>query len=273
MGIPGSGKSRLTADLEGYERLNRDDRGGSLAALARELDRRLGAGAERLVLDNTYLTRASRNLVVETSARHGAGVRCVWLDTPLAQAQVNLVLRQLALFGRLPEPAELRVLAKSHPGLMAPTSQLRAVRELEPPTDDEGFVAVERLPFRRDSASRVPGAPRAPRLSDVTETPRVPGVFVASDAVPGFQVEDPSVPHLVFGWQVPDDVALPGAVVASCPHPGGPPTCWCRPPLPGLVLAFCHDQGVDPARSVLVGTTSRHRALATAVGARFIGPG
>jgi aryl-alcohol dehydrogenase-like predicted oxidoreductase len=261
MGIPGSGKSRLTADLEGYERLNRDDRGGSLAGLARELDRRLGEGAERLVLDNTYLTRASRNLVVETSARHGAGVRCVWLDTPLAQAQVNLVLRQLALFGRLPEPEELRVLAKSHPGLMAPTSQLRAVRELEPPGDDEGFVAVERVPFRRDSASRVPRASG------------VPGVFVASDAVPGFQVEDPSAPHLVFGWQVPADVALPGAVVASCPHPGGPPTCWCRPPLPGLVLAFCHDRGVDPARSVLVGTTSRHRALATAVGARFTSPG
>jgi aryl-alcohol dehydrogenase-like predicted oxidoreductase len=252
MGIPGSGKSRLAADLDGYERLNRDVRGGSLAALARELDRRLGEGVRRLVLDNTYLTRASRNLVVEVSARHGAGVRCVWLDTPLDQAQVNLVLRQLELFGRLPGPEELRVLAKSHQGLMAPTSQLRAVRELEPPTDDEGFLGVERVPFRRDSGSGVPG------------------VFVASDAVPGFRIEDPSVPHLVFGWQVPDDVELPGAVVASCPHPGGPPTCWCRPPLPGLVLAFCHDQGVDPTRSVLVGTTPVYGALATAVGARFV---
>jgi aryl-alcohol dehydrogenase-like predicted oxidoreductase/predicted kinase len=251
MGIPGSGKSRLAADLAGYERLSRDDRGGSLAALARELDRRLGEGAERLVLDNTYLTRASRNLVVETSARHGGRVRCVWLDTPLAQAQVNLVLRQLDLFGRLPEPRELRDLAKSQPGLMAPTSQLRAVRELEPPTGDEGFAAVERVPFRREPA------------------PGVPGVFVAADAVPGFRVADPSVPHLVFGWQVPDGVSLPGAVVASCPHPGGPPTCWCRPPLPGLVLAFCHQHGVDPARSVLAGTTPGHRALAAAVGARF----
>jgi aryl-alcohol dehydrogenase-like predicted oxidoreductase/predicted kinase len=255
MGIPGSGKSRLAADLEGYERLNRDDRGGSLAALAGELDRRLGEGAERLVLDNTYLTRASRNLVVETSARHGAGVRCVWLDTPLAQAQANLVLRQLDLFGRLPEPAELRGLAKGYPGLMAPTAQLRAARQLEPPTGDEGFAAVERVPFRREPASGVPG------------------VFVAAAAAPGFQVEDPSVPHLVFGWQVPGDAALPGAVVASCPHPGGPPTCWCRPPLPGLVLAFCHHHGVDPARSVLVGTSSGHRALAAAVGARFTSPG
>ena len=207
MGIPGAGKSRLVAGLTGYERLNRDDRGGSLAALARELGRRLGQGARRLVLDNTYLTRASRNLVVETSARHGAGVRCVWLDTPLAQAQVNLVRRQLDLFGRLPKPEELRALAKSHPGLMAPTSQLRAVRQLEPPAEDEGFGVVERVPFRRDPASGVPG------------------VFVAADAAPGFQIRDTSVPHLVFGWHVPPGVVLPGAVVASCPHPGGPPAC------------------------------------------------
>jgi aryl-alcohol dehydrogenase-like predicted oxidoreductase/predicted kinase len=255
MGIPGAGKSRLAGDLEGYERLNRDDRGGSLAAVARDLDRRLEAGARRLVLDNTYLTRASRNLVVETAARRGASVRCVWLDTPLAQAQVNLVLRQLGQFGGLPEPAELRSLARSHPGLMAPTSQLRAVRQLEPPDGDEGFAAVERVPFRRAPA---PGGP---------------GVFVAADAVRNFRVEDPSVPHLVFGWHVPDNVTLPGAAVASCPHPGGPPACWCRPPLPGLVLAFCHDHGVDPARSVLVGTSPAHRALAAAVGARFTMPG
>ena len=254
MGIPGSGKSRLAADLEGYERLNRDDRGGSLPAIARELDRRLGQGAERLVLDNTYLTRSSRNLAVETAVRHGARVRCVWLDTPLAQAQVNIVLRQLDMFGRLPPPEELRELARSHPGLMAPTSQLRAVRQFEAPADDEGFVSVERVPFRRDAL------------------PGVPGVFVAADAVPGFRIEDASVPHLVFGWHVPRDMVIAGAVVASCPHPGGPPVCWCLPPLPGLVLAFCHTHGVDPSRSVLVGTSPAHRALAAAVGARFTSP-
>src|SRR5206468_7422092 len=25
---------------------------------------------------------------------------------------------------------------------------------------------------------------------------------------------------------------------AYCPHPAGPPICWCRKPLPGLVLQF-----------------------------------
>ena len=58
---------------------------------------------------------------------------------------------------------------------------------------------------------------------------------------------------------------------AVCPHGGGPPTCWCRPPLPGLLLAFSYDAGVDPGRSTVVGTSTAHRTLATALGARFVG--
>ena len=27
---------------------------------------------------------------------------------------------------------------------------------------------------------------------------------------------------------------------------GGPPVCWCRPPLPGLLLAFAFEHGLDP---------------------------
>jgi histidinol phosphatase-like enzyme len=57
---------------------------------------------------------------------------------------------------------------------------------------------------------------------------------------------------------------------AVCSHGGGPPVCWCRPPLPGLPLAFARAHGVDPARSVLVGTSPAHRTLATTLGARLV---
>ena len=42
----------------GYVRLNRDERGGSLRELADALDEELSSGVRRVVLDNTYLTRA-----------------------------------------------------------------------------------------------------------------------------------------------------------------------------------------------------------------------
>jgi aryl-alcohol dehydrogenase-like predicted oxidoreductase len=274
MGIPGAGKSRLADDYtgRGYLRLNRDERGGSLRELAAALDEELSSGARRVVLDNTYLTRATRSHVVDTATRHGLSIRCVWLDTPLAQAQVNLVERLLERFGSLPGPEELRTLARREPGLHAPTSQMRAVRELEPPSTDEGFVAVDHVPFARTPSGRTRAA-----------------FFVAAGALRqsgwdrALEQGDRGAPHLVFDWS-PDGAAsalaavarrvsavVPGPVeTALCPHPAGPPTCWCRPPLPGLPLAFARTHDVEPSRSVLVGTGPAHRTLAGTLGARYV---
>jgi aryl-alcohol dehydrogenase-like predicted oxidoreductase/predicted kinase len=273
MGIPGAGKSRVAEQYvaRGYKRLNRDERGGSLRGIADALDELLSTGARRIVLDNTYLTRAARSYVVDAARRSGARTHCVWLDTPLAQAQVNLVRRLLERHGSLPGPDELRVLARTEQGTLAPTSQMRTLRELEPPSPDEGFDHVEHVPFVRAATTG-----RA-------------GVFVAAAT---FQHEtwrdaiaaaDPGAPHLVFDWRPAGEPSSLGAEAAAlaaevsgpveaalCPHPGGAPTCWCRPPLPGLPLAFAHRHGIDPARSILVGTSAAHRTLATTLGARFV---
>jgi D-glycero-D-manno-heptose 1,7-bisphosphate phosphatase len=56
---------------------------------------------------------------------------------------------------------------------------------------------------------------------------------------------------------------------ALCPHAAGPPRCWCRPPLPGLLLAFARAHGVDPSRSTLLGASAAHRTLATTLGAVY----
>jgi aryl-alcohol dehydrogenase-like predicted oxidoreductase/predicted kinase len=275
MGIPGAGKSRVAEEYvaRGYVRLNRDERGGALRELADALDEELASGARRVVLDNTYLTRAARSYVIEAAGRHGAPTRCIWLDTPLAQAQVNLVERLLDRFGSLPTPEELREVARREPGVHAPTSQMRTQRELEPPSTDEGFAGVEQVPFARRPTA---------------EKGRV-GVFVAAAALsrPSWKDAlaqgDPGAPHLVFDWS-PDgtvdglaDVAVRLAAAVSgpvetalCPHGGGPPSCWCRPPLPGLPLAFARAHRMDPSRSILVGTGPAHRTLATTLGARYV---
>jgi aryl-alcohol dehydrogenase-like predicted oxidoreductase len=274
MGIPGAGKSRAAEKYvaRGYVRLNRDERGGSLRELAAALDDALASDVSRIVLDNTYLTRASRSFIVEIASRHGLAARCVWLDTPLAQAQVNLVERLLDRFGSLPSPDELRELAKNERGVLAPTSQMRAVRELDPPAVDEGFASVERLPFARE-----PGLCSRP------------GAFVAAAAVTAPQFAealeqiDAEAPCLVFDWNADgngDALAAAAAVLetkvpgpverALCPHGGGPPKCWCRPPLPGLALAFARAQKVVPPRSLVVGTGTAHRTLARTLGARYV---
>jgi hypothetical protein len=74
MGIPGAGKSGHASWYveRGYARLNRDERGGSLAALADVLDEKLSYGPRRVVLDNTYLTRASRRGMGRQPAASGS---------------------------------------------------------------------------------------------------------------------------------------------------------------------------------------------------------
>lgn len=275
IGIPGAGKSRVAQEYvtRGYLRLNRDERGGGLRELADALDEKLSSGARRVVLDNTYLSRATRNYVIETAARHRIPTRCIWLETPLAQAQVNLVERLLERFGRLPTPDELRELARHEQGILTPTSQMRALRELEPPSTDEGLSAVEVMPFERTTPN---GQART-------------GVFVAAAAFErsGWEhtVEQAAHerPHLVFDWS-PDGaterldacVARLTAVVsgpvqaALCRHAAGPPRCWCRPPLPGLPLAFARANDLEPSGSILVGTGPAHRTLARTLGARYI---
>ena len=178
MGIPGAGKTRLSQTYveRGYLRLNRDERGGTLRAITGALDEQLSAGVREVVLDNTFLSRAARSYVIEATTRHAVPVRCIWLSTPLAQAQVNLVMRLLDLAGTLPGPDELRALARVAEGVMAPTSQMRALRELEPPSTDEGFAGVEVVPFSRAEPSEPGGI----------------GVFVAAGALrePGWTRSD-----------------------------------------------------------------------------------
>jgi aryl-alcohol dehydrogenase-like predicted oxidoreductase len=275
MGIPGAGKTRIAEAYvgRGYTRLNRDERGGSLRDLSDELDDALASGSERVVLDNTYLTRASRSHVLQVAARHGVAARCVWLDTPLARAQVNLVERLLDRYGDLPTPERLAALARSEAGVLPPTRQMRALRELEKPSADEGFAVVEVVPFERADRPRAANA----------------GVLVAAAAVgvdrwqTALADASPASPHLVFDWRPDGDAAelaplvdavsklVTGPVDAAvCPHPGGPPVCWCRPPLPGLALVFARAHGVDLSRSVVVGTSPVQRTLANTLGARCV---
>ena len=202
------------------------------------------------MLDNTYLTRAVRNRVVETAERHSVSVRCVWLDTPLAQAQVNLVQRLLERFGSLPTPEQVRAASRAEPWLMLPTSQMRALRELEPPSADEGFASIETVPFSR-----------------VWSAGGRPGVFVGAAAAArgGFEralaAADPAAPHLLYDWNPGGDVrsleaelarvagAVTGAVQAAvCPHAGGPSHVLVSPAAAG------------PAAGVRA--RSRHRSVA-----------
>jgi aryl-alcohol dehydrogenase-like predicted oxidoreductase/histidinol phosphatase-like enzyme len=295
MGMPGAGKSTLARELEagGYERLNRDERGSSLAALVRALDEGLAAGRRRWVLDNTYPSRASRNEVIECAWRHGVPVRCVHLTTELAAAQVNAVTRMIAAHGRLPMPEEVRQLGRRDTRYFGPDAQFRYERALEPPTADEGFERVEARGFVRAPA------PASDTRALILEFDGV--LCEGPDGGPALRPEGVHIDgarrealrrHHADGWllfahawrpQVASGETTGAAVEACfdrvrellgvpielrcCPHPAGPPICWCRKPLPGLALEFTLAHGADPRHAIVVGRSPADRTLAQKLGA------
>ena len=297
MGMPGAGKTTAAQRFveSGYARLNRDVAGGKLVDILPALARAAAQGGRRFVLDNTYPTRASRRAVIEVARRHALAVRCVFVDTPLGDAQVNAVSRMIAKHGRLLPPEEMRRLSRSDPNSFAPAVQFRFRRELEAPRVEEGFTHVDVLPFARARDTTIAANGRAVicELDGVlrcsksgARTPRdpddvalLPGrvAALARWRAEGYVLAVTAwLPELADGTRTPETIAaclrrteeLLGFSldVRVCPHAAGPPVCWCRKPLPGLGVLLCAAHQLDPARSLVIGDGPADRGFAERLG-------
>lgn len=298
MGCPGAGKSTATRELveQGSLRLNRDERGGRLAGIVVALDEALGTGAANVVLDNTYPSRALRREVLDVAARHGAEVRCVWIDTSLEDAQVNACERMVARHGRLLAPEEMARAGKQDPNSFPPRAQFQYRRAFEPPDPSEGFASIERRPFERrppegrtrralfvelDSVLwRSRAGERTPSSPEDMEISAERGESIRRYSEDGWLLValtwQPEIAEKRRAVDAPERCfeALRGAIGAPmsllcCPHGGGPPICWCRKPLPGLGVAAARAWSIDLARSLHVGKSPADRQWAERLGMAY----
>jgi predicted kinase/histidinol phosphatase-like enzyme len=295
MGLPGAGKTTLTQGLvaSGYERLNRDEAGGRLRDLLPDLDRVIAAGATRVVLDNTYISRKSRAEVLRAASARGVPVRCVWLSTTLEDAQVNAARRLVSRYDRLPGDDELAELRKQDVTAFPPTVQFRYQRELERPQSAEGFSRIDVVPFeRRIDPAHVNRAVIVwcddvlLRSQSGGRTPADPDdAIVAEERVPILRrYRDEGWGILGLSWQpeIADRTRTAADVdavferlnerlgfaieVKYCPHGAGPPRCWCRKPLPGLGVLLIHRHQLDPGQCIYVGEGPQDPGFARKLG-------
>jgi aryl-alcohol dehydrogenase-like predicted oxidoreductase/predicted kinase len=272
MGMPGAGKTTVARELEarGYERLNRDALGGSLADLVPRLHSALAAGRRRVVLDNTYASRASRNEVIECAWAQGVPVRCVWLATGVADAQINAITRMIEAHGRLPSPEEIRERGRVDPRYLGPTAQFGFERAVEPPEADEGFTEIETRPFTRTRASSR-GRALILDLDDLMQDDRREVLA---------RYRDDGWLLFAHAWRPKSTDAEVEAEraqararfgadleLACCVHEAGPPVCWCRKPIPGPVLEFALRRGVSLEDSIVVARSAADRTMAERLGA------
>lgn len=299
MGLPGAGKSTIAREFveRGYSRLNRDEAGGSLRDLLPRLEGLVAGGDARVVLDNTYVSRASRALVVQAAARLGLPVRCVWLSTSVEAAQVNAASRMVSKYGRLLEPHEMRKTVKRDISAFPPGVQFRHQRELEPPDPSEGFSAIEAMPFVRRHDSSMSNRAVIVWCDGVLIRPSADtgrslmaqediDVFAERGAVlRGYQEDGWLVLGISWRPEVADQTLTIEQVDASlsrvrallgvsieilyCPHGAGPPICWCRKPLPGLGVLFIQRHHLDPSLCIYVGTGSQDPGFARRLGFQY----
>jgi aryl-alcohol dehydrogenase-like predicted oxidoreductase/histidinol phosphatase-like enzyme/predicted kinase len=297
MGLPGAGKSTYAASLaqQGYRRLNRDDAGGTLRELLPVLDVALASGATRIVLDNTYVSRKSRAEVIRAAAARGFPVRCVWLSTSVEQAQTNAAWRIVARYGGLPGDRQLETLRKQDVAAFLPTVQFRYQRELEPPDPSEGFASIEIVPFKRrfdpsfvnralliwcdDVILRSRTGARASTPDDVeVSLDRAAVLKRYRDA--GWRLLGMSwQPEIVGGSQTHAGAAAVfqrmnemlgvDIEIEHCPHAAGPPSCWCRKPLPGLGVVFIQRHRLDPRQCIYVGAGPQDPGFARRLGLTY----
>jgi aryl-alcohol dehydrogenase-like predicted oxidoreductase len=298
MGMPGAGKTAIAREMEsrGYERLNRDLLGGALADLTPRLDGLLASGCRQIVLDNTYPTRAARNEVIEAAWLRGASVRCIWLTTDVANAQINSIQRMIEAHGKLPTPEEIRERGKKDPRFLLPDAQFRYERVLEPPSLDEGLDSIEERPFLRhermgggmarsmilDFDNLLEGEEPALRASDVLIDPERHDLLRRHAEEGWLLFIHAWRPQIARGETNIEEVAACFAELgkqlgvsidtACCPHDAGPPICWCRKPIPGSVIDFAIRRGVALDRSVVIGSSAADRTMAERIGARFETP-
>ncbi|MHC4991714.1 MAG: aldo/keto reductase [Planctomycetota bacterium] len=298
MGYPAAGKSTMVERFvkEGYERLNRDERGGRLRDLLPALDEHLREGRRRVVLDNTYPTRSTRQEVIEVADRHGLPVRCLWLQTSIEDAQINACRRMLRRYGELLEPEQMRTLSRRDPGVLPPNALFEYRRRLEPPVEDEGFAEVRPIPFARHDDEAFEARALIVEYEGVLRRSRTGAPVPASpddvEVVPGRgpilqRYNEAGWTLLGVSWlpgltdrTLGADLVLPtfarthellGVAIDPvwCGHPAGPPACWCRRPLPGLGVLLIDRHRLDPSRCRFVGRSTADRTFASRLGFEF----
>lgn len=305
MGYPAAGKSTLVNQYvsQGYHRMNRDDRGGSLSGLNKELEALMRQPEPLFVLDNTYATRESRKAVIDIAKTHGYSVRCVWLTTKLEDAQYNAsyrLIKKFVLNDSGTKYSVTKALGPDFPSIardpicVPSIAQYAYKKRFEKPTLDEGFSKIEEIVFVRNKLPPeyknkaiildYDGTLRKTKNGDKypTEPSNIeilPGrtAVLKRYAADGYKLLGVSNQSGIEKGDLDGELAydcfdqtnmLLGLDIdyVFCPHHSFPIRCYCRKPLPGLGVYLIEKHLLDPAQCIMVGDSTSDKTFSQRVG-------
>lgn len=294
-GYPAAGKSTVSNQFvdQGFVRLNRDERGGKVADLVPEMKRIL-AGKQNVVLDNTFPTVESRKPFIEAAKAAKAEIECVWLKSTIEDAQFNAALRMLQMKGKLLDPADFK--REKSPNLFPVAVLFGYRKQFQEPSLAEGFDKVSGHPFKRtidpswtnkaiiidyDGTVRETKSGRKYPLSpdDIRVLPGR-GEILKDYQKRGFKILGASNQSGISKGELTPEMAARCFEFTNnglgldieyqyCPHNPAPISCYCRKPTVGLGVYFMWKYRLDPSQCVFVGDMTTDKTFASRCGFKF----
>lgn len=296
VGPQGSGKSSSVQSYldRGYVRLNRDEAGGNMIALAASALSILLVQKRSIVADNTFPTIESRKLFVDVAKHCGATISAVEMATSIEDCQYNICQRMVERYGRLLICEEIK--ESKDPNVFPPAVLFKYRKEYQPPTLLEGFQTVTRVPFVRlknlgflqkavifDKDGTLTecksGAKFPCTVDDIRALPgrketlkkwkdkgyRLLGISNQSGVAKGLLTE--ATLKKIF---VATNKMLDATIEWKyCPHSVPPITCWCRKPQIGNLVEFIFQHYLNASQCIVIGDMTTDKTCATRAGMQF----
>jgi HAD superfamily hydrolase (TIGR01662 family) len=300
-GYPASGKSSEADKLikQDYIYLNRDTNGGKIADLVPLLKRCLAAKSN-VVLDNLFPTPEVRKPFIDECKAAGVPIRCIIVDTPIEDAQINALHRMWERHKKFFfAPDDLKKV--KDPNMFPVGVLFRYRKEYKKPTISEGFAKIESIKFTR--RPRVGYNNRA-LILDYDDTLRQ----VPNGSSQGYPVNPGEVKILAGRKEKLDEYVAQGYLLLGvsnqsgvdkgiityddavacfertnellghkieyvfCPHQSSPPTCYCRKPQSGNGVLLIEKYKLNPAECIFVGDKTTDKTFAERLGFQYFHP-
>lgn len=300
VGIPASGKSRLAeAELLSKGKnvyLSRDREGGKVVDLVPKMTKAASEGASTIVLDCTFVDRASRAPFLAAAKSLNASVHCWFFDTSPELAQFNACWRMCERYGRVLRQEDLGTV-KNDPNMYMPTALFAMVKKLEKPTDAEGFTSVRTIkPKRWDLPDQFKNRAlildydmTVRRTKSGAKYPKTPDDVIAFPEAARKLSSLKAEGWLLLGASNQSGVAkneptMEGAracfdetnrqlgvdILYDFDYSAaGPITSWHRKPLPGMGVDAIWKHKLDPKQVTVIGDSTSDKTFAARCGFKF----
>jgi len=296
LGAPASGKSSLSEGFiqRGYEHLNRDKAGGSVAALAPQLDSFISAG-KNVVLDNLFATAESRKPFLDVCKKQGVRITCSWMKTSIEDSIINALHRMWKRHGKIFfDPESLK--GVKDPNMFPICVFFKYKKEFEPPKTDEGFASITSQAFTRiyDPAKTVkavivdydgtlrevnggeykyPVKPSEVKLmrgrkEKLQEMKKKGYIILGASNQSGIAKKHLTSQDATDCFQKTNDLLGIDIPFVSCPH-SVPPSCYCRKPQSGMGVYMIEKYNLDPRQCLFIGDQTTDKTFAERLGMTY----